>query len=749
MGSEHHSIERPGGRTLRAVLEPKRVAVVGASASPEKRGHQILKALLGGDFAGEVIAVNPKGGNILGVDVVTSLSEVHGSVDLAVLALPSSAAVEALGAAAEAGVGAAIVLAVGFGESGEEGAEREARLRQIAADSPIRIVGPNTSGVFNAHAGLNVIGTPNVAAGAVSILTQSGNVALALMRGFTANGVGVSTCLGVGNQIDVGFGEALEFLSRHAPTKSVVVYAEELTGGADTTGALARAAARLPVIVLKGGRTKEGAQVAASHTGALAAPYDVLASALEQVGATLTTREDELVPLGAALATQPADPRGVAILSDGGGQATHLTDVLAKKGADLARLSADTQRALRSLLGPAAAVRNPVDLAGSADADPTVFGEALRILMADDAVGAVLVAGLFGGYHLRFAPSLLEAEMAAAETFVELASQAAKPLVVHTMYANESSPVLSRLGDAQVPVLESIDVAASVVDALQRRGRFLVNGLHPCGAGPSAAPGRGMRGSAVKSVGAEGTGAGPQERMTVGEWAARQELASHSNGAGVPLVEARLCRSSAEVEESARDLAAQGSTSNETSADRFVLKAHGASLGHKTESGGVLLDVPATELAVRAEELLLGVPGAEGVIVQPMMRSPLAELLIAVRRDPTVGVAATVGAGGIWTEVLEDVAHVLVPFRTGGVVSALETLRVGARLRGARGRARAHPSTLESIESLVGRISEWITGRPDVVEVELNPLFVYAERVVAVDALLVRSSPSESRAGVA
>lgn len=733
MDLEHatdHGPQASATQPLAPVFEPRRIAVVGASASPEKRGHQILKALIEGDFSGEVIPVNPRGGNILGIDVVRSIAEIEHPVDLAVVALPASSAVEAVSAAAEAGVRAVVVLAVGFGESGAEGAEREARLRSIVRESKLRLVGPNTSGVFNAHAGLNVIGTPNVARGAVSILTQSGNVALALMRGLTASGVGVSTCLGVGNQLDVGFGEAMDFLAYHDATQAVVLYAEEFAGGPLTLDACARAAARLPVIALKGGRTTEGAQVAASHTGALASPYAVLAAALTQIGVTVTTREDELVPLGSAMATQPADGRGAAILSDGGGQATHVVDALAQKGTALARLSRQTQEALRRLLGPAAAIQNPVDLAGSADADPSVFAEALRVLMADPAVGPVLVVGLFGGYHLRFAESLLDAETAAAQSFVAHARSTGKPLVVHTMYAEAAGSALDPLRRAGIPVLGSIDVAASVVHALQQRGRFLREGEHPRASGL-------LRLGADRMMTAE-------IRRVLGEWEARHELSASDAGAGVPFVEARLCRTPAEVSNAVRTL------SNGRGDDvRYVLKAHGAGLGHKTESGGVVLDVPTAEAPREAEGLLARLPDVSGVLVQPMMSAPLAELLMAVRVDDTVGLVATVGAGGVWTEVLDDVAHILMPFRTGAVVDAVGALRIAPRLEGARGRDAVSLEVLRSVEALVGRLGDWMVARQDVLEVELNPLFVYSDRIVAVDALLVRSEGPRQAPGVA
>jgi len=605
---------------LDAVFRPGSVAVVGASTDPRKRGYQALETLGRSGFGGRVLPVNPKGGEILGLRVHRSVEEVPGVPELALICTPAPTVPGILEACGRKGIRAAVILAVGFGESDEEGRRLEARIREVARSSGVRVVGPNTSGILNTHHGLNLIGARDVPPGDLALLVQSGNVALSLMLeaeerwgsapprdeggdpGSAVDGGprGISICASVGNEAGVGFHEYLEYLGREERTRAVAVYAEGFSEPRAFLSAAARLTPRTPVVLLKGGRSDVGRAVARSHTGAVSAPYDLLRAGLRQAGVEEVLRGDELLPVAETLAGQPApDPgRGVAILSDGGGQGTLAADALTEAGVGLASPAQETRSALRELLGRAAAVGNPVDLAGRADAEPGVFARCLELLVGDPAVGCVLVVGLFGGYHVRFADELEEGEVEAARSMARTAAEAGRGILVHSMYASRSTPPLEVLRRAGVPVVGSLDVACRCVTALVRRGGATDRGWDPAGWEADASSG----GDALPA--AEASNARDPAVRALTEPEARALVA----GAGVPVVPGVHCRSEEEARDAARRLGGA-----------LAAKVVSAGIPHKTEAGGVILGVEGPDegaaayrtLVERGREHLAGADGPD------------------------------------------------------------------------------------------------------------------------------------------
>jgi acetyltransferase len=611
-----------------------------------------------------------------------------------------------------------------------EGAALEQRLLEAARATGIRVVGPNTSGILNLPLGLNLIGARGVRPGTLSLLVQSGNMALSLMNEVTAKSQeGISVCVGVGNETDLGFHEYLDYLGSHPGTRAVVCYAEGFKHGRAFLEVASRVSRSKPVLVLKGARSEHGQVAARSPTGSVAGRYDRLRAGLRQAGVVEVTRTDELLHLAETLAAQPAiqGDGGIAILSDGGGQGTLAADALAESGVPMAALSPATQGALRALLGRAAAVLNPVDLAGASDADPEVFARALEILAADAGVGGVLLVGLFGGYAIRFAEELTAAEERAADAMPALMRARGKPLVVHTMYASHRSAPLLRLGAAQVPVVESLEVACRCIGETWRRGRMLASpAWRPVLPARSAAraPGTAAPSGAGRAAVAR---ARAELRSALTEPEARALLAD----AGLTFPPARLCGS---PEEAAAAAEAMGTA--------VAMKVVSPLIPHKTDAGGVVLGVASPGEAAEAFRTIEGraarhlgerglLPAIDGVLVTPMLERPLAELLVGVARDPEVGPVLTVGAGGVWVEVLRDVAHRVLPVEDREIRSMLGELRVSAVLGGARG---GEPADLDAVVAAVGAVARCILENDDVGEVEVNPLFVHAFGAQAVDA---------------
>ncbi len=460
---------------LSRVLRPRSVAVVGASGDPTKRGHQVVRGLLERGDRGRILPVNPRGGELLGLPVVQGVEGLPEGVDLAVVCTPAETAPEVVEALGRRGVAGAVVLAVGFRESGEVGRDLEGRLAAAARSSGVRVIGPNTSGMLNLSIGLDLLGLPGVPRGRIALVAQSGNIALDLFTEAAATGgEGFSLYVGMGNQADVAVHEVLDYLAHDRHTGAIVVHAEGFGDGRAFVEAARRVGRRKPVVVLNGGRTPAGEGSARSHTGAVASGPDVIRSALRQAGVVEARRTDELLVVAETLVRQPRPQGGVGfvLLSDGGGQATLAADALSEAGVPLAPLAGETRTALRTLLGRAAAVGNPVDVAGAADRDPSVFPRALRILLDDPGVSGVLIIGLYGGYAIRFSRQLGGAEEDGARELVSLARSTGKPVLLHSIYARAQSGALEELRRGGIPVVRSLEAACSAVSALGgfRRG---------------------------------------------------------------------------------------------------------------------------------------------------------------------------------------------------------------------------------------------------------------------------------------
>ncbi len=780
--------------TLRRIFEPRSIAVVGASADPTKRGHQILRGLERSGFPGPVHAVNPRGGRLLGQELLPSVEGLPRGVDLAVLCTPADTAPDLVRACGERGVGGVVVLAVGFGESGGRGAELERRLGEAARARGVRVIGPNTSGLMNLHRRVNLIGVRDVRPGGIALLVQSGNIALGLMNEVVARTrEGISVCCGLGNQVDVGFDEVLEYLGGDARTKAVIAHVEGLRRARAFLRVAARVTRRKPVVAVKSGRTAGGARSALSHTGAVAGPYDRLRAGLAQAGVAEVRRTDQLVAVAQALASGPAarPGGGIAILSDGGGQNTLAVDALTESGARLATLARDTRDRLRAVLGPAAAVANPVDVAGAADADPGAFARALDVLAPDPGVGIVLVVGLFGGYGIRFSDRLTASETEAARAMAARMRSLGKAMVAHSMYASHASRPLEVFRDAGIPVIESLEVACRAAVAVERRSRRMrAPRWDPDGPAPAPVHDAAAEPASVAEARRPDPHGGPSPTATPPPQPATgrtpdastspasrpQSAADHPRRpppspawgrttASPPphptIRAARAAGSTTLTEVEARALldaaglafpAAEAADSAEAAAraaERLgypvAVKLLSRRITHKSDAGGVALNVTNAAAAARAFEVIVAnarvharaegiAPEAGSVLVTPMLPAPAAELLVGAYRDPHLGPTLTLGGGGTRVELLRDVSHRVLPIRAREVEAMIGELRVGRLLTGGDG---APPASVTGIVRAAEAVAACVMAWSDVAEVEVNPLFAYRGHAVPADARVV------------
>ncbi len=724
---------------LDPILNPKSVAVVGASKDPKKRGYQAMRALLESGYQGAIHPVNPNGGELFGRPVARTVLEIDDVPDLALICTPAETVPGVIERCGRKGIRGAVVLAAGFREASEEGDRLEAEVLEVARRGGVRVVGPNTSGILNTSIGLNLVGARGVRPGRLGLLAQSGNIALALMNEAVAKtGQGLSIYVGVGNEADIQFHEYLEYLETEPQTAAILMYVEGMRDARSFFETARRVSARKPIVLLKGGRSERGGAAVRSHTGAVAGSYATLRAALRQAGVVEVHRSDELFQVGRTLAEQPPllPDGGVAILSDGGGHGALAADMLETFGVPLADLSQATRERLREILGFAAGIRNPVDLAGAGDENPLVFAHALEILEDDPAVGGVILVGLFGGYAIRFDPTLAEVEVRAAQEMTTLMASQQKTLVVHSLYAAPRGPwapgeaptrlaALERLIRSGVPVVESLELACRCLAAARQRGLFLSREQpEPAPAAPAPPPGR-----------RDGFEVARREGRTLLLEPEARELVS---AFGVALAPGVFCSTAGEAGAAVERLGGPA-----------ALKVVSSSIAHKTDAGGVILNVVDSaagavafdriaKSAAEYAEARQVEPEVRGVLVTKMLPAPAAELLVGVRRDPDFGPVLTVGAGGVAVEVLRDVVLRVLPVTRGDVLEMLDELRTAALLRGHRGRP---PANREAVADLALGLARCALAHPEIAELEANPVFAYPDGALAVD---VRAFLSDS-----
>lgn len=694
---------------LDRLFDPRSIAVIGASTDPGKRGYQAIRALQDAGYAHPVHAVNPRGGTVLGVPLLRGVAELPSGVDVALIALPARAVPGALRELAAIDVAGAVVLANGFRESGPEGAALEEQLRAAIADTGIRVIGPNTSGILNVASGANLVGVPEVPAGPVSVVTQSGNMLLSLLADDRAlYGPGFHTYAGLGNQTDVRYDECITHLAGQPGTGAIAVHSEGLQDGRAFLVAAAQATRECPVVLLRGGRSEIGQRTVLSHTGSIAGSDAVATAVLAQVGIELVNRSDELAMVAGVLASTVPVPagRGVAVLSDGGGHATLAADALSAAGVELAVLAPDTQDRLRALLGPPAAVANPVDVAGATDTDPTVFAAAAGVLLGDSAVGLVLVVGLYGGYHLRFDPRLESAEDDTARELVMLSARHRLPVLVQSCYAVDRPTNHQILRDGDIAVLSSIDHAVRAVTALQRRGRRLA----------TAQQRSDLRLPTVQDTAA---GSGLLDEPT----ARRLVEAAGIDSGGWTLATS--------ADEAVAAVTAFGAA--------CALKVVSPQVVHKSDVGGVALHVTADTTAQAwqtiASAVADNVPDAQitGMVVAPMAR-PGVELLVGATVDPIFGPVVAFGSGGVMVEALRDVTFRAAPFTH---LEALEMIEETVASRMLDGYRHLPKVDRDELATFLVRVGQLAADTPGLSELDLNPVIASDTGIRPVDVRVV------------
>jgi acetate---CoA ligase (ADP-forming) len=710
------------GERLTTLFRPRSVALVGAS---DKSVFSMIAHgnLVRFGFGDRTYLVNRRGADTHGRPTVTSCAEIGEPVDVAFLMVPQAGTLDALSDAAAAGIRNAVVLSSGYGEAGEAGRAAQAELVAHAESLGMVLLGPNHLGFANLTEGIPVTSVPGLPrqGGPVALLSQSGASSAAMVDFATMVNVGLSYVVTLGNEAMITAGHVLDFLVDDPATRAVAIFMETVRDPEVFRHATGRAAAAgKAIIVLKAGSSELSARTAAAHTGALVGDALVTDAIFADLGVIrVDSIEDMLITAGAAAALGRLERPGIGIVSISGGACDIVADRAADLGALLPELAPATTRALSEIMPDYGTVQNPLDVTGAAIIDPTIFTRSIRAMAADPAVGVVGV--------IQGVPWIDDGGSAVTQRFVDAIGAGMADAACPTVMINQvmqpitdfSRTVMARGGVSYViPGLRQAMVA-------MRNVAWWSDVTRPAESEPAAA------GPVATDTAATGTAwpvTVPPAAERRGQWsedAARRLLA----GGGIPVVPARLVTSAEDAAKAAAEFGAP-----------VCLKVVSPRILHKTDIGGVLLDVPATEDAVRnAFEAVTAaankVDGAtvEGVLVSPMRRGGT-ELLVGVVRDPHWGPMLAVALGGVFVEVLKDSALAPVPVSAEQARRMLDGLRGRAVLDGVRG---APPADLDALAAVIARAGDLALALGDDLEsLEINPLRVDGTTIEALDAVV-------------
>ncbi len=758
----------PSRSTLTPFFNPSGVAVIGASADPRKLSHGVLRNCLSYGYTGAVYPVNPRASEILGLPCYPDIDTVPDPVELAVLMVPAAACPDVLEACGRRGLKGAIVISGGFHEVGAEGAALEQELLRIARQHNMRLIGPNCVGTLDAHTGLNTTFIRTMPKpGPIAFVSQSGAICGGILEWTAGKGIGFSRFATLGNAADVTETDLLAELADDPNTRVIVAYVEAIRDGRRFIDTARRITPHKPILVIKAGRTQAGTRAVSSHTGSLAGEMAAYDAAFAQAGVLRVDTVEELFDHALALAYGPL-PRGrrVAVVTNAGGPASLAADALEQAGMAMPATPPETQALLAAFTHPEAQLSNPVDMLGGAE--PAQFEQAVAALLASDAFDAVLpilvpqalvdpaaVAEAIGraaqgsrygadaystneargsrygadAYSTgeargsRYGEDAYSTGEARGSRYGEDAySTGGKPVVACFMGDEVVRQPMAVLHQHQIASYIFPEQAARALGALGRYAQVQSRLESQQTDGVSASP-HVSRFTVHESL----TQALAQGQTQLGEAEARPILAAY----GIAQPAAALARS---AEEAARIAAGIGFP--------VALKIVSPDIFHKSEVGGIALrlaDATAVQAAFAA--MLARVqqrqPGArvQGALVT-QMAPPGHELIVGMRRDPQFGPLVMAGLGGIYVELLKEVAFRVAPFGRAEALAMLAETHAGRLLAGLRGQA---PADSAAVAEVIERVAQLALDHPEIQEIDVNPLLVYpaGQGALAVDVRMV------------
>jgi len=704
---------------LQKIFEPQSVAIVGASDRDNSVGAQVMRNIRESGFRGEIYPVNPKHQKIQGINAYASISDIDHPIDLVVIAIPARAIPGVMRECGDHGVGAAIVLSAGFAEIGKRGKALQHEIVDIARTFDIPLIGPNCLGVIRPRVGLNAtFAKSGVKTGQVALVAQSGAFCTALLDWADSNGFGFSAVASLGATADVGFGDVLDYLAVDPETKSILLYIEGVSDARSFMSGL-RVAARLkPVIVVKSGRNESGTRAAVSHTGALIGGDDVFDAAIQRAGAVRVNTVSQLFAAAQTLAsgTRVEGPR-LAIVTNGGGPGVMAADRASDLNVPLAELMPQTIDKLSAALPQHWSHSDPVDILG--DADSERYRTATEIVLADQNVDGLLVL---------LTPQAMTDPTACAEGVIAASREINKPVLACWMGANlvkEGRRCFAKAGIPQFSSPEAGVDAFGYLACYRRNQKALLQAPPPL--------------SKHREPDVEGA------RLII-EHAMGERRYTLSNAEAKAVLKAFHIPTSPSINVTS---AADALVAAEGVGLPVAMKINSPDITHKSDIGGIRLNIREPRSVRTAfREMMDNVkaqsPDARvtGVTIEPMLERPHArEIMIGIAHDPVFGPVISFGAGGTAVEIFADSHVALPPLNEYLSRELIRGTRAARFLKQFRNLPEADAAKLTDV---LQRISEIACELPEIQELDINPLLVDEEGVIAVDARVIVAPPKTS-----
>lgn len=680
---------------LDSIMKPRAIAVIGASTRAHTIGSDIMKRLQEYGFTGAIYPVNPKGGVIEGLQAYTSILDVPGEVDLAIIVVNAKFVLSTIDQCHQKGVGGLCVISAGFKETGKEGAELEKALLEKVRAYGMRCVGPNCLGVVNTHPSIRMDGCFAESLpqrGGIGFVSQSGALGGGILNILKDLNLGFAQFISIGNQADVNAETAMQYWENEDDVKQILLYMESIQNPANFRELATRISKKKPILALKAGRSAAGASAASSHTGSLAGADKAANALLRQSGVIREYSLENLFATAKVFDNCPV-PKGdrVAIITNSGGPGIMATDAVSEYGMKMAQLSEETKEKLRSFLPAAASVKNPVDMIASAPIEH--YKQTLETVLADEAVNMVVVIYL---------PFLGLKDIDVANAVMEIkAKHPEKPIVGVFMTTSE---FFAKLSDMQVNV-PFFMYAEQAVDGLNRLNEQRLWIEKPMGKVVNFTVNRERARSIMQASLADG----------------RAQLTTRESIDVLDAYGIRVCRSGfATSEDEAVALADQIGYP-------VVMKMTSKTTSHKTDVGGVRVNIQsADELRSQYRDLIEKLrernllDGLEGVIIQEMVKGSR-EMVCGVATDPQYGHMMMFGLGGVFIEVMKDVTFRMAPLTDIDAHEMIRGVKAYKLLEGARGTT---PAQLDQLEDVLLRLSQLVTDFPEIEELDINPLII-------------------------
>ncbi|MCK4600474.1 acetate--CoA ligase family protein [Candidatus Bipolaricaulota bacterium] len=686
------------------LFKPRSVAVIGASQNKAKIGYRIVENIVSHGYQGAIYPVNPKGGNVLGNKIYPELSQIPGEVDLAVIAIPARFVFDAVKDCAEKGVKHLVIITSGFSEVGNT--KEENKIVQFAREHGMRVLGPNIFGIYSSAVSLDAtFGPGGILPGHVAIVTQSGALGIAMIGKTTAELLGLSALVSVGNKSDIDESDLLEYLAKDDATKVILLYIEGVKQGDRLVEMLKQVTRKKHVIVVKAGRSKRGAMAAASHTGSLAGTDEIFDSVMRQCGVLRAESVQEAFDWARFLADSPL-PKGreAVIITNGGGIGVMTTDACEKYGVDLYDDQKTLKETFSKVMPDFGSSKNPVDLTGQATVQD--YERAMEAALANDEMHAVL--------SLYCETALFDAEELAPVLKKEYRRYRGKKPIVLSLFGGATVESITReLRNEGIPVFSDVYDAVSCLGALYRSWRNL-------NAPVESAEKVEIDTGAVETI-LDRARAEKRRSLLANEARGMAEIL------GLDTPQALLATNLDEAVQAAKQIGYP-----------VVMKIVSKDIIHKSDAGGVALDLVNKEEVVDAYQAIMRSCRSykkdaviQGVEVVEMVR-PGVETIIGARQDGSFGPIVMFGLGGIYVEVMKDVSFRAAPISHKEANDMIAGIRSYPLLLGVRGEKR---KDIDAIAKVAIKLGNLVERCRDITDIEINPLIVYdhGKGVKAVD----------------